>query len=203
MPKLGKQKIKKRLESHLTSLRDGKDVSKRDMKSILTQEQLESYEHNWSQMREMKQDILSRRDELKKYEEKLRIADATMTRYENTKSSNRDGNIEYRAESKYEKALEHLEELMGQDSSISMLLDREFNWTPSGKTGPDQCSVPRFAFSQSHQCLGCSHVLSKRAVKISVFESAIDEIDNPSTPETGETEPPFNKSSLDKLRKLC
>ena len=64
MAKLGKKERIKRLKKHLAILKAGGSVSKRDMKSLLPDEQMQQYEDEWQSAQDYKQSIIDGRSEL-------------------------------------------------------------------------------------------------------------------------------------------
>ena len=173
MAKLGKQEVVKRLKEHLANLKAGGSISKRDMQSLLTDEQMQQYEGEWQSAQDYKQSIIDGRNELESYTKKLKVADAIWARYENTKSVNQKAATEYASQSAYEKALEHLEELIDANPAVQMYLDRPVRFDAGHDCGLTAGEVPRYKLSKSHYALDASFP-TKSDIKIQIIESAID-----------------------------
>lgn len=175
MAKLGKQERLKRLQKHLAALNAGGSISKRDMKSLLTDAQMQQYEDQWQSARDYKQSIVDGRSELDSYTEKLKIADMIWSRYENTKEANQKKETEYAAESAYESALECLQELLYENAAIELLLDRQVSFEHGYEPGTSACDVPRYRLSTSHHATP-EPFLTKNDIKVDVIEGAIEDL---------------------------
>ena len=150
MAKLGKQERIKRLKKHLATLKAGGSVSKRDMQSLLTDDQMQQYEDEWQNAQDYKQTIIDGRSELELYTKMVKIGDLIWSRYENSKPGNHKAETEYAAQSAYKKALEHLEELISANPAIQIYLDRPVRFDAGYECGPEAGEVPRYKLSQSH-----------------------------------------------------
>ena len=56
--------------------------------------------------------------------------------------------LKVNVDSKYEKALERLGELLSQEPSLATHLDRQFDWHEHGAVGADRDSVPRVIYNK-------------------------------------------------------
>lgn len=175
MPKLGKAEIERRLKRHLATLKAGKDVTKRDLRALLTDDQLKDYEEQWESQRNFRQWLYDMRSTISKYQEIVKTADAYHVRAEKARSTPKAAVNARRAEKHYERAFEHLEELQNEDPWISELFDRPLDQDPSWETGPSYHGIPRYIFSQSHACNREKResLPTKRDVKIQIIQEAI------------------------------
>ena len=88
--------------------------------SPLPDDQMQRYEDEWQRAQDFKQSIIDGRWELESYTRKLKVGDAIWARYQNTKPGNQKAKTEYAAQSAYEKALEHLDELISANPAIEL-----------------------------------------------------------------------------------
>lgn len=147
------------------------------MQSLLNGEQMQQYEDQWQSAQDYKQSIVDGRSELGSYTEKLKIADAIWSRYENTKEANQKRETEYAAESAYESALERLEELLSIDSAIEIYLDRPVCFEHGEEPGISACAVPRYRLSTSHHATP-EPFLTKDVIKADIIGDAIKMLSN-------------------------
>ena len=175
LAKLNKQEQIKRLKEHLANLKAGASISKRDMKSLLTDEQMQQYEDQWQRAQDYKQFIVDGRSELESYTKKLRTADIIWARYENTSAANRKAETEYKALSAYESALEHLEELLGANPAVQLYLDRNVSFVAGQEPGLSAHEVPRYKLSKSHYA-NTEVFQTKQDIKMTVIEAAIQNL---------------------------
>jgi len=154
---------KKRLERLLKKIEDGKDVSRRELQTALTEAEWEAYEQMAEQESSLK-DLENRPKDFDRYIDILKLADFYHNRAQSTPTTSRsrrdhDGRagaarLAVKAESIYESALEHLEELiMGADrlerGDLLTWLDRPVEFTAGADIGADPISVPRVLGSRS------------------------------------------------------
>lgn len=200
MPKLGKAAIEERLRRHLASLEAGKDVSKRDMRAVLTDGQMKEYERLWENHRVYKQWLLDSRSSISDYQEILRTADAYHIRAEKVKTGSKAHSNARKAERHYERAFERLEELMENELWIPVLLDRPVDQTNTWKTGASYHGIPRYIFSQSHACdrRARESLATKRDVKMRVFKDAIEHLYK----EPANAEPELAAEEIERVKKL-
>ena len=161
-----KVKIKriKRLKELLTRLKKGEDITRRDLKGVLTTEQWEEFENNNSYIATDYTQIVDRPQELSVYLDKLKQGDFYHARAESTPvtarsridHSNRAGRVRlyHQAESAYEGAVVYLCELLdGNDfqlaQEVRLWLDREVDTSVGYTPGADPQSVPRVKGSRS------------------------------------------------------
>ena len=142
------------------------------MKSLLSDEQFQQYEEQWQSAKDLRQSIVDGRSELESYSKMLKVADAIWTRYENTRSGHHKAETEYAAQREYEKALEHLEELINTNPAIEIYLDRAVRFDFGYECDPEAGEVPRYVLSKSHYAVA-RQFDTQRDIKIRVIGDAI------------------------------
>ena len=173
MAKLTQAERIDRLEKHLDTLRNGGTVSKRDIQALLDKTDRGLLDELWGDAKRYKQSIIDGRTELDTYTQMLKRADAIWTQYERAIAANKNAETEYLAQSAYERALEHLAELLDSDPSIQLYLDRPVSFTVGAEIAPAAETVPRYKLSKSFFAISDTFP-DKRAIKISVIEEAIE-----------------------------
>ena len=205
MPRLGKSEIEKRLKRHLASLEAGENVSKRDMRAVLTEEQMEDYEAEWENHRDYKQWILDSGSVLSDYHEIVRTADAYHIRAEKTRTGPKANRNYRKAEFHYERAFERLDELSSIYPWLSALFDRTLDQDSSWETGPSYHGIPRYMFSQSHACnrRRRESLPTKRDVKIRAIRFALENLyTEPADEESELAEQERHKAVIERGKRL-
>lgn len=175
MPKLTDKEKIKRINEHIKKLEAGETVSKRDMKALLTEEQLAEFDNLWEMEKGKKDWVLDNRHLIKDYEEMLHTGDKIWARYENTRAANKNAEIENAAMSAYEKAWERLEELIEADPFITTLLDRPFDRDNAVGNGLSACEVPRCKYSKS-KFVKPLEKTTKNELKADFLKAAVEEL---------------------------
>lgn len=145
------------------------------MQSLLTSEQLQQFEELWQFVKDYKQSIVDGRSELESYTKMLKAADAIWLRYENTRSGHHKAETEYAAQRAYERALEHLEELLNTNPAIEMYLDRAIRFDAGYECSPEAGEVPRYKLSKSHYALP-DQFATKTDIKIQIICEALGDL---------------------------
>lgn len=172
MPKLSTAERIKRLKRHVETLNDGRNVSNRDLRSLLSDDEFQQLEEQWQFAKAYKQSIVDGRTELESYTKMLKAADAIWSRYENTRSGHHKAETEYAAQRAYEKALEHLEELLDANPAIEIYLDRSIRFDAGYQCNPEAGEVPRYKMSKSHHAI-TEHFETKRDIKLTAIAQII------------------------------
>ena len=152
----------------LDRLKRGEHVQNRTLKTWLTSAEYEELEGAWTEQLDVRAELREKPEEVKHYEELLRAAD-----FEHNK-----GNY-YKAEARYEAALEYLQEAVGADRTLVLWFDRATDWTADGDLALSPTSVPRCKISRSQYAYGgvvTRDKISKREVKIGVLERALSNL---------------------------
>lgn len=163
-----------RLRKHIEAIKSGGTVSKREMRTVMTAEELHAYEDNWTNLLEFKHDQFEEARRLKDYIDLLKIADQLDT------AANRSGiqTTRNKAQSAYERALERLEELLGEDMGLEAHLDRRADFDVGGNLNLSAGDVPRVVTGRSFHKLngGMGANMSKRDFKLDYLEAALERL---------------------------
>ena len=149
------------------------------MQSLLTSEQLQQFEEQWQFAKDYKQSIMDGRTELESYTKMLKVADAIWSRYENTRSGHHKAKTEYAAQGAYEKALEHLGELLDANPAIEMYLDRIIRFDAGNECSLEAGEVPRYKMSKSHYAR-TEQFEKKRDIKLAAITEALRDAESSS-----------------------
>jgi len=184
-----KKKRLKRLKELFVRLKSSEDISRRDLKNALTEQQWEEFEYNNQNIDIEEPDASNRPDELRTYLDLLKKADFYYYRAESTSKTERS-RIDHlgrsgrkrlfdKADTYYERAIERLNEIFsscdGQTlNEVQTHLDRPWALGDSPNLGPNHMprvrnSRSRYSDSQS----GLTKFDLKRKYKRDAIESAI------------------------------
>jgi hypothetical protein len=184
-----KKKRLKRLEELFVRLKSGEDISRRDLKNALTEQQWEEFEYNNQNIDIEEPDASNRPDELRTYLDILKKADFYYYRAESTSKTERS-RIDHlgrsgrkrlfdTADTYYERAIERLNEIFESCDAqtlneVQTHLDRPWALGDSPNLGPNHMprvrnSRSRYSDSQS----GLTKFDLKRKYKRDAIESAI------------------------------
>jgi hypothetical protein len=186
-----KKRLLKRLKELLARLKGGKDVSRRDLEKVLTDEQWNDYEQANQYLSVDYSDSIERPQELDVYLEKIKQADFYHARASSTPttersridSRNRSGRLRlyHQAEACYEDAVMYLCGVLdGHDVQLAqelrLWLDRDIDTDIEKRPSADPQSVPRIKGSRSihsETTKGANKFELKRKYKRDAIESAI------------------------------
>ena len=184
-----KKRRLKRLKELFVRLKSGEDITRRDLKNALTEEQWEEFEYNNQNINVEEPDSSNRPNELRTYLDLLKKADFYYNRAESTSKTERS-RIDHlgrsgrkrlfdKADIYYELAIERLNEIFescdGQTlNEVLSHLDRPWALGDSPNLGPNHMprvrnSRSRFSDSQN----GMTKYDLKRKYKRDALESAI------------------------------
>lgn len=109
------------------------------------------FEDAWSNVVDLRNTLTAKPGELADYEELLKKALMLYNRGEAASMKNRAMARKFhaKAQAAFEKALLRLEEMMEQDPSLQMWLDRHCDFTPNGDLSLDPVGMPRAITSRS------------------------------------------------------
>lgn len=169
-----KELLVARLKKYIDKLECGEKVVKRDLKSVLTPAELENIDLEWENAKAYKQSIVDMDEELSTYTEKLHTADKIFNIAENNQGLPKSQrNQRYKdAEKHYERALEHLQELLAGNFGLHIALDRRIDFTPDFEPSPDPVGVPRYVLSRSHNTEKTAWP-TIRSIRIDALESKL------------------------------
>lgn len=186
-----KKRRLKRLKELLARLKKGDDITRRDLKSVLTEEQWNDYEQANQYLSVDYSDSIDRPTELDVYLEKIKQADFYHARASSTPTTersridgrNRSGRLRlyHQAEACYEDALMYLCGVLdGHNAQLAnelrMYLDRDIDTDIEKRPTADPQSVPRIKGSRSIHSdsnKGANKFELKRKYKREAVESAI------------------------------
>lgn len=172
-----------KLHGLLARLRRGENVQNRQLQTWLGQQGYKVFEDAWSNAVEMRNMLTSKPGELTEYEMLLKKAIMLYNRGEaaSLKGQASARRFHAKAQAAFEKALLRLEELMGQDPSLQIWLDRHCDFTAESTLSLDPIGMPRVITSRSpdNQSSVGSKLRSKRDCKIEAVEMEIERIRNP------------------------
>ena len=186
-----KKRRLKRLKELLARLKRGDDITRRDLKSILTEEQWNDYEQANQYLSVDYLEGIERPQELDVYLEKIKQADFYHARASSTPttersridSRNRSGRLRlyHQAEACYEDAVMYLCGVLdGHDVQLAqelrLWLDRDIDTDIEKRPSADPQSVPRIKGSRSihsETTKGANKFELKRKYKRDAIESAI------------------------------
>jgi hypothetical protein len=172
-----------KLHGLLARLKRGENVQNRQLQTWLGQQGYKVFEDTWSNVVEMRNMLTSKPGELIEYEELLKKAIMLYNRGEaaSLKGQASARRFHAKAQAAFEKALLRLEEMMGQDPSLQMWLDRHCDFTDQGTLSLDPIGMPRVITSRSpdNQSSVGSKLRSKRDCKIAAVEAEIERIRSP------------------------
>jgi hypothetical protein len=186
-----KKRLLKRLKELLARLKRGDDITRRDLKSVLTEEQWNDYEQANQYLSVDYSESIERPQELDVYLEKIKQADFYHARSSSTPTTersridhrNRSGRMRlyYQAEACYEDAVMYLCGVLdGHNQQLAnevrMYLDRDVDTSAGNQPGADPQSVPRIKGSKSIHSKsnkGANKFELKRKYKRDAIESAI------------------------------
>lgn len=180
-----------RIERLIAKLDGDQDIQRRDLDAVLTAEQRESFAAAWEEQ------CANRRPqkpaEIKTYERLLAKADLTYGKFDSYSARRKSRSnvivdraarareLKAAADRAYERALEYLQEILAQDPSLCIWLDRAVDFSAENAPTLDPPSMPRAVTSRSLNRLASvgdrfGEVLSKRELKRRALQEALDSL---------------------------
>lgn len=176
-------KTAEKLKTMIASLKTGKNVQNRQLKTWLTASQYQDLIDNWEAEKALRLDSKQKPEPIKKYQDLLRVATFTYNKadsFSNRGKHDTASKLFNQADGHFERALEHLQETIELDPSMQTWFDRPISFDHKSDLGLDFDSVPRVIVSRSHfGQLTKSYVLSfqsKQDVKLQSVEAALQEL---------------------------
>jgi DNA polymerase III delta prime subunit len=178
----------KRIETLLAKLANDKKVSLRDLKAALGDVGVTEYEDRWKDELDRRSYFDKKPDDIKKYEAMVHEADFLFSRAEGMtqigKRSKRDmrgrnsrTRLAEASETKYELAIEYLQELIDCNESLRVWFDRDLDFDAGTTTLSNDCdSIARTVTSKSiyKQSSGAALQRSKAGIKREMLEVALE-----------------------------
>ena len=166
-----------KLETIADRLRRGENVQNRQLKTWLNENEYTQFEYEWKEQLELRSELNDKPSDLKRYEEKLRVATFYYNRAEGYRRKGKHSTAKKfynKSESLCEDALEILQEILHYDSSLRIWFDRDISFEMGGDLSADIALLPRLVTSRSHEKLSDdSRLTSKQSVKLAVVARAI------------------------------
>lgn len=166
----------------LQRLHVGQHVQNRDLETWLTADAWASYESELATQQELRTDLGQKPDAVREYERLVAQANFAYNKGEGFsvrgKSVAARRHFE-RADVLYERALEHLQEIMATDPSLCAWFDRDTNWNADSEISLCPSGVPHVVTSRSLDNRGggiLRQLRSKRDLKIAAVEQALAEL---------------------------
>lgn len=175
-----------KLHGLLARLKRGENVQNRQLQTWLGEEGFKAFKDSWSNVVDLRNTLTTKPGELAVYEELLKKAIMLYNRGEAASAKGQASARRFhdKAQAAFERALLSLEEMMGQDPSLQMWLDRHCDFTAQGNLSLDPVGMPRAITSRSpdNQSRDVRAKLkSKRECKIEAVEAEIERIVNPAS----------------------
>jgi len=175
---------KLKIKALLKKLKDGKNVSIRDLRNTLGEQAVAEYESEWQLEQDTRLNVKDKPQKIKDYEALLKRADFSENKADGIKVSKRDkkdiynrnsqSRLRSKAESLYEDALIKAEEIVTANPSHRIWFDRELDFTPNGDLHTSSCKVPRIITSRSPNKLNSVKALTKQDVKKDLLQRYLD-----------------------------
>ena len=169
-----------KLEGIADKLKRGEHVQNRQLQTWLSEDEYEQFEYEWQEQLELREELKDKPSDLKRYEEKLKQATFNYNRAEGYSSKGKHTTSKKfydKSESLCEDALEILQEILHNDSSLRVWVDRDISFEVGGDLSADIVSLPRLVTSRSNEKLSDdSRLTSKQSVKLAVVERAVHNI---------------------------
>lgn len=136
-----------KLHGLLARLKRGENVQNRQLQTWLGEEGFKAFKDSWSNVVDLRNMLTTKPGELAVYEELLKKAIMLYNRGEaaSAKGQASARRFHSKAQAAFERALLSLEEMMGQDPSLQMWLDRHCDFTAEGTLSLDPIGMPRVA----------------------------------------------------------
>ena len=169
-----------KLEGIVEKLKRGENVQNRQLQTWLSADEYAQVDIEWQEQLELREELKDKPSELKRYEEILKRAAFYYNRAEGYSSKGKHATAKTfynKSESLCEDALEVLQEILHNDSSLRVWFDRDISFAVGESLSADVVSLPRLVTSRSNERLNNdSRLSSKQSVKLSVVKRAIDAI---------------------------
>lgn len=160
----------------LDKLDNGKKVSIRDLRAALGNEGVEDYGNRWQAELDRRKEFEQKPSEIKKYEALVHEGDFFENRADGAKGKTAI-KLRNMAETKYERAIEYLQEIIEGDGSLRIWFDRDLGFDAGAATlGLDRDSIARTITSRSAFKTGGGMAVrySKEDIKKEVLRNAIE-----------------------------
>lgn len=171
------EKIKRLLKK----LHNGQHVQNRDIKIVLNEEQFEQMEKQWSEQKDLREELKNKPEPVKRYEKKLKKALFTYNKASTAQKQLTARRLFRQADIEFENLLEYLQEIIFAEPELRAWFDRDTNYTVNNDNALSPVAVPRVVTSKSLNVAGrgfAGGVMTKGDVKIQALEHALSELEN-------------------------
>jgi hypothetical protein len=171
-----------RLKALVKAAKAGEFIANKTLERWLSKEQFDSIAERWENEKQQREQWTDKPDEIKEYEERLRVALLTYNRadaYSRQRKHKTAGKLMGEADRLFERLLERLQEITYADPSLAAWFDRDLDFGPNSTLGlsPDQVPRVRTSRSRFNQSAGFTGARQTKAdVKLAVLEQALDEL---------------------------
>jgi tetratricopeptide (TPR) repeat protein len=181
----------------IEKIQAGKHVQNRTLQTHLTVEEYKEYLNERKQQKSLRVDIKDKPAEVIEYESLLRSANLIYNRadaYSRRGKANTAQKLFNNADTLYERAMEHLEEVIAADYSLTMWFDRNTEWSVNNNDiSLDPVGMPKCVNSRSLDNLSSGHFLKNEIVpaaelKLRVVQRAYDSLNADKTADNYDTQ---------------
>lgn len=175
---------KKKIKALLKKLKDGMNVSIRDLRNTLGEQAVIDYQNEWQLEQDTRLKAEDKPQEIKEYEALLKRADFTEHRADGIKVSKRDkkdiynrnsqSRLRSKAESLYEDTIIRAEEIVTANPHYAIWFDRQLDFTPNGDLHTSSAKVPRVVTSRSPNKLNSATTRTKQDIKKDILQRYLD-----------------------------
>ncbi len=175
---------KKKIKALLKKLKDGMNVSIRDLRNTLGEQAVIDYQNEWQLEQDTRLKAEDKPQEIKEYEALLKRADFTEHRADGIKVSKRDkkdiynrnsqSRLRSKAESLYEDTIIRAEEIVTANPHYAIWFDRQLDFTPNGDLHTSSSKVPRVVTSRSPNKLNSATTRTKQDIKKDILQRYLD-----------------------------
>lgn len=168
-----------RLEKILATLRRGKNVQNRQLRTWLSDEAFAQFEDEWQQQQELRKKLKDKPDKILKYEKRLKAATFTYSKADSAslKSRRAAPKMFAVADTQFERLAEYLREEIVGNGELELWLDRDVHYDASNAPHSSPENFPRVVTSRSRDNSGGGMLDIRRKklqVKIDVVEGELD-----------------------------
>lgn len=177
---MAKQQIK--LNQLLGRLKCGDIVQNRDLKTWLTAGAWAAYNDEIATQKGLRCELKEKPKPISDYEKMIAKANFAYNKGEGYSSRGKHAQAKpnfVEAEQLYERALEHVQEIIAADPGLCVWFDRDTSWTVDSDLGLSPTAVPLVVTSRSLDNRGggiLNQLRSNRDIKIAVLEMALSEL---------------------------
>ena len=175
---------KKKIKALLKKLKDGMNVSIRDLRNTLGEQAVIDYQNEWQLEQDTRLNAEDKPQAIKEYEALLKRADFAEHRADGIKVSKRDkkdiynrnsqSRLRNKAESLYEDTLIRAEEIVTANPHHAIWFDRQLDFTPNGDLHTSSSKVPRIVTSRSPNKLNSATTRTKQDIKKDILQRYLD-----------------------------